>query len=328
MAKRGTLTHRKTRRLARCLGGIPLPYALGIVEALWHATQTHAPDGAIGRLSDDDIAEEMWWDDEPSKLVAALVESGFVDEHPDHRLIVHGWAEHADAPTHMAIARRRQRFASGEIPNISRLPAAERREAEAYYSDLCAQRAHAVRTDGDSVRTDPASVRTELHGVRTPAAFPAPPRPAPLEAEHTHTPREANSEPEPGAESEPDPPLRLTIVNHTPVVVHGDRGVPPNFAPDAGNAQLAVDLGLETAVEVELFVAHALDHARQSNDWQAAFRRWLRESGKRAEQAARASPRPYSGGPKRLTLDEALAQAKADSLQREAARAAQKASVG
>ncbi len=134
MAKRGTLTHRKTRRLARLLGGIPLPCALGVAEALWQATIMHAPDGAIGRLSDESIAEEMWWDSDPSILVAALVDSGFLDRHDEHRLLVHGWSEHADPGVHMALARKRAFFADGSTPNFNRLPSPERRAAAEFYS--------------------------------------------------------------------------------------------------------------------------------------------------------------------------------------------------
>lgn len=174
MAKRGTLTHRKTRRLARALGGVPLPYALGVVEALFHTTQAHALDGAIGTLSDDSIAEEMWWDGDPAQLISALVESGFIDEHPDHRLVVHGWAEHADTPTHMALARKKQRFATGEAPNCSRLPKFEREAALSHFAEPCAQK----RTEPESVRTKPKSVRTEAHGERMAARIPSPPLPA------------------------------------------------------------------------------------------------------------------------------------------------------
>jgi L-ascorbate metabolism protein UlaG (beta-lactamase superfamily) len=83
------------------------------------------------------------------ELVDALVESGFVDRHPDHRLVVHDWHEHADAPTHMAIARRREFFRTGEAPNLTRLPAAE--------------------DDGDGVLwwRSRGRKRTAAHGART-----------------------------------------------------------------------------------------------------------------------------------------------------------------
>lgn len=187
MAKRGALTHRKTRRLARALGGIPLPYALGIMEALWHATQVHAPDGAIGRLSDASIAEEMWWDEEPARLVQALVDAELLDEHADHRLIVHGWAEHADDATHRALARKREFFADGTPPRYARLEGSERARAAEFYQQADerekTERAHAGRTecaqstDSGARNADPGALSAPKDSPR--ARSPAPPRPAP-----------------------------------------------------------------------------------------------------------------------------------------------------
>ena len=139
MALRGALTHRKTRRLAKLLS-MPLPCALGIMEALWHVTSEQAPTGAIGRLTNQDIADEMFWDDDADALIAALVSANILDEHPVHRLSVHGWAERADDATHMKVARAHQVFACGTIPKLRRFTSAEREQLSAHY-------AHAVRTE-------------------------------------------------------------------------------------------------------------------------------------------------------------------------------------
>lgn len=104
MALRGALTHRKTRWLAESLN-IKLPYALGLMEALWHLTSEQTPTGAIGELSDKAIAAEMYWDDEPAVLIDALVKAEILDRDPKHRLIVHGWAERADQTTKRKVAR-------------------------------------------------------------------------------------------------------------------------------------------------------------------------------------------------------------------------------
>lgn len=117
MALRGTLTHRKTRRLARILG-IPVPCALGILEALWHVTAEQQPDGGIGRIENRDIAEEMFYDEDPEFLVNALIESGWLDTHETCRLIVHDWHEHADSYVHAFLAKRTLLFASGQMPDI------------------------------------------------------------------------------------------------------------------------------------------------------------------------------------------------------------------
>lgn len=111
MALRGTLTHRKTRRLARLLN-IPVPCALGVMEALWHVTGEQAPDGAIGRMSDDDIADEMFWDaTSGEELVNALIAAALVDVDDEHRLVVHDWHEHADRHVKRKLVRNGQAMA-------------------------------------------------------------------------------------------------------------------------------------------------------------------------------------------------------------------------
>lgn len=107
MALRGTLTHWKTRLLATQLQ-ISAAHALGLLEALWHATAEDAPSGNIGRLSNSAIAMQMFTDINPDLLIAALIDSKHLDEHPAHRLIVHDWDAHADYNTKRKVARRNE----------------------------------------------------------------------------------------------------------------------------------------------------------------------------------------------------------------------------
>lgn len=127
MALRGSLTHRKTRRLAILLE-MEVPCALGILEALWHVTSTHAADGAIGRMTNQDIADEMFWTKDADALIATLVKAKFLDEDPKHRLIVHGWSEHADDATNRKVARNGLYFADGKMANLHRLGEKERND--------------------------------------------------------------------------------------------------------------------------------------------------------------------------------------------------------
>jgi hypothetical protein len=113
MALRGTLTHRKTRRLANALD-IPVPCALGVLEALWHLTASQAPAGDIGRLSDQDIADEILWPNDAGVLVAALVAVGSLDTHETHRLVVHDWEQHCDQAVRRKLGRNDMKFASRE----------------------------------------------------------------------------------------------------------------------------------------------------------------------------------------------------------------------
>ena len=142
MALRGTLTHWKTRVLAQHLGMMQCQ-ALGIVEALWHATAERAPAGNIGRLSNKAIALEMYYDGDPDELVAALIASVHLDQSEEHRLIVHDWATYADDATDNKLARLGSRYATGEMPRMKRLSKQEREQLSERFSVPCAQNATA-----------------------------------------------------------------------------------------------------------------------------------------------------------------------------------------
>jgi len=119
MALRGTLVHRKTRRLATILGISPC-FALGILEAIWHyAGAQKVPDGDLSKLSPKDLAEEIWYDGDGQKLFDALIESAWLDVLPEGVLYVHGWHEHADDAVKLRLGRATKRFANGAIPDLS-----------------------------------------------------------------------------------------------------------------------------------------------------------------------------------------------------------------
>lgn len=92
--KSGAKDHIKVKRLKRLLG-IPLYQAVGILETLYQVCTQSADDGGIGRYCDSDIALELEWEDDPKKLIQALMDAGFIDECPVNRLAVHDWADHA-----------------------------------------------------------------------------------------------------------------------------------------------------------------------------------------------------------------------------------------
>ena len=130
MAQKAVFDHRKTRRLMRILG-ISRPYAVGLLESLWHVTMTHAPNGAIGRLTNDDIADEIrdpeWTADE---LVQAFIDSGWIDESAEHRLAIHDWSDHADGYIQAKLYRAGESFADGAKPSSRKLSAKERAAIE------------------------------------------------------------------------------------------------------------------------------------------------------------------------------------------------------
>src|SRR5271165_7483108 len=123
------------KALARLLK-IPLYAANGIMERLWHATAEYALNGGIGIMANDEIADHCatLTDFDPDEFVTALIRARFLDELPlPDRLGVHDWSEHADYYTHRKIARRRQFFADGNAPKLTRLYDREREELEEFY---------------------------------------------------------------------------------------------------------------------------------------------------------------------------------------------------
>ena len=157
MALRGALTHRKTRRLGQALS-IDACFALGLMESLWHVAGEQAiPNGGVGRMTDQDIAMEMFYTGDPTILVGAFLSSGLLDEHPTFRLIVHDWHVHSDDATDNKLARAGERYANGMKPRMRRLAKTEREMAERRYEVTVCD-----------------SVRTESHNTPPPVPEPVP----------------------------------------------------------------------------------------------------------------------------------------------------------
>ena len=106
----------KLRRLKAVLR-IPQYQATGLLTELWHMTATQAIRGDIGKWTNFDIAAFLEWEGDPDDLVNALVECGWVDEHPDHtiRLVIHDWHQHADGNVKVAV-KKRGGFITSESP--------------------------------------------------------------------------------------------------------------------------------------------------------------------------------------------------------------------
>lgn len=134
MAKRGVLVHRKTRNLARILG-IEQTYALGVLEALWHLAAAQRPRGDVGSLSNQDIADELYFRGDADVLVQALIDAKWLDENSEHRLLVHDWAEHCDDYVHRLLARRGELFACGSVPKFSAMRQVEQLVAREQYGE-------------------------------------------------------------------------------------------------------------------------------------------------------------------------------------------------
>lgn len=104
--KRNTPEHPKTLALMKALS-ISRLSAIGLLEALWHFTARYAPQGDIGRWSDENIANGVYWDGDPKPMLAGLVSAGWLDECAANRLVVHDWADHMDEATKKALLRKK-----------------------------------------------------------------------------------------------------------------------------------------------------------------------------------------------------------------------------
>lgn len=166
--KREAVGSSKMKKLCRSLG-IKLYAAVGLMECLWHLTAREAPQGNIGKLSNEDIALSLGWEECPDKLVVALVECRWLDESDEHRLIVHDWHEHADDAVDMKLARSGRLYANGRQPNM-------RRMSKDVRANICAQFGWST----DAVHTVCAHMREGGHISALPAPEPVPaPAPAP-----------------------------------------------------------------------------------------------------------------------------------------------------
>ena len=93
--------------------------AIGILERVWHATLVSAPQGDIGKLDNETIAELIGWNGDPDQIINVLVEVGWLDECLNHRLVVHDWREHAPGYLKGNFERHSREFVK---PNLSPNP--------------------------------------------------------------------------------------------------------------------------------------------------------------------------------------------------------------
>lgn len=117
MAKRGTLGHPRTSKLARALN-MPAWAALGLLEAFWHWAGRYAPTG----LLDQELLESaMDGSGISGDHAAALVETGWLDPLEDETIWIHSWHEHADDTVKKNLKAAKKSFAMQSNPTVSRI---------------------------------------------------------------------------------------------------------------------------------------------------------------------------------------------------------------
>ena len=118
--KRGGPRHPKVLEFSRLLK-VSISHAVGILEMLWHHTAEFCPQGDIGRFTDRQIATAVGWQGDPSRLVGVLVGVALVDPCcTAHRLVIHGWVDHADTYTLKKLKRHNlEVIVSGHVRTVS-----------------------------------------------------------------------------------------------------------------------------------------------------------------------------------------------------------------
>lgn len=174
--KRGALDHPKTLELNARLNE-SLRATWGLLEALVHYTNKYAPAGDIGKWTDASIAKGLGWDGDPAELIAALVETRWLETGvPGVRLLVHDWPEHADDAVHAQLARAGRLFADGSLPKLTRLTAEERKK--------CAEKLQTATAAREAALTSAAYVAAERlpcarHALDEQQSCPPPSSPVP-----------------------------------------------------------------------------------------------------------------------------------------------------
>jgi hypothetical protein len=122
----------KFQRLQRRLGETKRGL-VGLLELLWHGTATQAPQGDIGKFSNEEIAILVDWEGDYDQLVDALVETGWLDRCSKHRLVVHDWGQHAPNWVRMLVKKRSLCFseASAEASTEGSVEASQEASTEA-----------------------------------------------------------------------------------------------------------------------------------------------------------------------------------------------------
>lgn len=191
MALRAVADHPKLSRLKailKCGRG----EAMGYLEAMWHFAGRYTPQGNIGKYSDEEIEAWIEWRGDNRALVAALIESGWLDTDDAHRLVIHDWAQNADELVNTELARKCLRFVDGSIPKSGRLNKSEREN----FSRWVGESEGEARRPGRPTKNQPKPRQSDLSLTETANSSAEKPR---FSAE---TPK---PEPEPVPEPEPEP---------------------------------------------------------------------------------------------------------------------------
>jgi hypothetical protein len=170
VALRAVPDHPKFAELMATLN-LPKFATLGILEGVWHFTGRYAPQGNVGKYSDQAIESWVGWNGVAGAMVAALIKCCWLDIDATYRLLVHDWDQHADKATKNALKRAKRPFctpavrtpsvqSTNESPDLgtaSRLPEPEPEPVPEPVPDKKPSRAK--KREGTKTKTEVAEAR-------------------------------------------------------------------------------------------------------------------------------------------------------------------------
>jgi len=116
--KREALTHPKLYDLA-CRLEVTRVEAIGYLTLLIDWASDYAAQGDIGKWPDRVIAMACDWHGNAGAFIGALVGAGWLDEHAEHRLIIHDWPEHAQTWVRAKLAKAKKDFLACYKPGVA-----------------------------------------------------------------------------------------------------------------------------------------------------------------------------------------------------------------
>jgi hypothetical protein len=97
---------------------LPHYVTVGVLESIWMFATSNAQDGGIGRHSNEDLAAAIEWQGNPDQLIDDLVSTGWLDVHPECRLCIHDWEDHAPNYVKAVVAKKRKPFMSAQKTEV------------------------------------------------------------------------------------------------------------------------------------------------------------------------------------------------------------------
>ncbi len=169
----------------------------GLLQDLWDFTALNAPEGNLGKFTNEEIALSIGYESDPDELIEVLLKRGWLDEHGSHRIVVHDWSDHCEDSIHDRLAKERRFFASGNVPKLTKLRKEDRPAIERDFKRMVAEREQCPNDP-----PPPSAIPTDNHSsLSTRASTPYP------ENERALTRANAPTEP---SRAEPNP----TLPNH------------------------------------------------------------------------------------------------------------------